>query len=344
MAKIKIIIPLLLLGIFESVFCQPYISAKDDSLIQEGIRLTIQQSYPEAISVFEQIKTNSPDSPVGYFFHAAALQTRMMDYENYHKEDKFLTLVERTIELSQDQIKKDSRNAWAYFFLGGGYGYLAFYQAKQKKLLEAFNSGKQSVNALERAIQIDPTLYDAYLGLGTYYFYRSKFSRYVDWLPLVNNDREKSLKMIETAMAKSRYSRYSARNGYCWICIEEENYEEGLRVAAKALQEFPDSRLFLWCAAKLNKKLERWREAASCFEKILLSLSEQNALTPHNEIVCRKNLVQIYLQLGEYRQAEEHCQKLSAMDLHETDRKKFEDNLRGIEKACGDKLLGLNRN
>lgn len=345
MAKTKFVIFfIIILGLFESLYCGPYISAKNDSLIKKGIRLTIQQSYQEAIVVFEQIETSSPDSPVGYFFHAAVLQTQMMDYENYQNEAEFLRLVRHTIELSQQQAKDEPRNAWAYFFLGGGYGYLAFYQAKQKNLLQAFNSGKQSVNALEKAIQIDPALYDAYLGLGTYYYYRSKFSRYVDWLPLVNNDREQSIKMIKTAMAKSRYSHYSAMNSYCWICIEEEKYQEGLEIATQVLQEFPQSRLFLWCAAKLSKKLKQWRAAANYFEKILFSLTKNKALSPRNEIVCRKNLTQIYLRLGEHRRAEEQCQKVSAMDLGEGDREKFEDDLRSIEKACGDKLLGWNRN
>ncbi len=296
--------------------------------------MSIEQSYPEAISIFAKMQDEMAANPVGYFFHAAVLQTQMMDYEIYDKETEFLTLVKKSIQLSKNLIRNPEKDPWAYFFLGGGYGYLAFYQGKQNKLIEAFKTGRNSIKVLEKALENDSSLYDLNFGLGTYKYYRSKLSRYFSWLPFVGDERAKGIAMIKTAMQKSRYSRYSAISGLCWICIEEENYEEGFEIIKQALEKFPESRIFLWCAAKTAQKLELWYKAAGYYEKILISLKKENVLSPYNEIICRVNLYGIYSKLERVQQTEEQCQKILAIHLNKADQKRLAKNFKTTQKSC----------
>ena len=322
--------------IVPSVCFSQLISTRSDSLIREGIRLSIEQSYPKAISIFTRMQEEMPANPAGYCFHAAVLQTQMMDYEIYDKEAEFLALVKKTIQLSQNHIRYTNKDPWAYFFLGGGYGYLAFYQGKQNKLMEAFKTSRNSMKALEKTLKNDSTLYDLYFGLGTYKYYRSKLSRYFTWLPFVGDERKQGIEMIKTAMQKSKYSRYSAMSGLCWIYIEEENYKEGFEIVKKALEEFPQSRIFLWCAAKTAKKLELWDEAAGYYEKILLSLKTENVLSPYNEIICRVNLCEIYAKLEKFQETEEQCQKILSIHLNKADQKRLSKNFKTTPKSCRD--------
>jgi len=322
------------------------ISTRSDSLIREGIRLSIEQSYPEAISIFTRMQEEMPANPAAYFFHAAVLQTQMMDFETYAKETEFLDLVKKTIRLSKSYLNDSPKEPWAHFFLGGGYGYLAFYQGKQSRLVEAFKTGRNSIKALEKALKNDSSLFDLYFGLGTYKYYRSKLSRYFTWLPFVEDERAEGIEMIKIAMEKSRYFRYSAMSGLCWICIEEENYEEGLEIIQQALEEFPESRIFLWCAAKTAKKLELWDEAAGYYEKILFSLKIENVLSPYNEIICRVNLYEIYSKFEKYQLAKEQCEKILAINLNKADQKRLSKNFKTTQKSCREfsketALLGL---
>jgi len=320
--------------ILPSVCLAQLISTRSDSLIRKGIRLSIEQSYLGAISIFSKMQEEMPTNPAGYFFHAAVLQTQMMDFETYDKENEFLDLVKKTILLSKNHLRDSQKEPWAYFFLGGGYGYLAFFQGKQNKLIEAFKTGRNSIKALEKALKNDRSLYDLYFGLGTYKYYRSKLSRHFTWLPFVEDEREEGIEMLKTAMAKSRYSRYGAMNGLCWICIEEENYEEGFEIIKQGLEEFPESRIFLWCAAKTAKKLELWDEAAGYYKKILLSLKTENVLSPYNELICRVNLYEIFSKLEKNQQAEEQCQKILAINLNKADQKRLSQNFKTIQKSC----------
>lgn len=324
-------------GLFFStkpLFASETTAVETDSLIKLGIRLSIEQSYTDAEAIFVAMKHRTPTDPAGYFFQAAVLQTRMMDAERYDQEKRFLGLVDSTIYFARKQLSKDKHDAWAYFFLGGGYGYLAFYQAKQKKYWTAFQNAKMSVGALERAVKIDSTLYDAYLGIGSYKYYRSKLSRHISWLPFVKDERAEGIAMIKLAMAKSRYSRYSAVNGISWIFIDEERYDEGLQLVESVLADFPDSRVFLWCAAKINKKMQRWRKAAEYYERILQSFEAQGILSPYNELTCRKNLSMLYRLLEDKQKAEAECAKVSAICARKEFKQKHAETLKEIEQNC----------
>lgn len=322
------------LVLHEAASGQELISSETDSLIKEGIRLSIKQSYGEAIALFQGLEKEIPNNPVGYFFHAAVLQSEMMDYEVYGQEAEFLSLIKRTIETAAAHLKQKPEDPWAYFFLGGGYAYLAFYQGKQNHYFEAFQNGRRSVRALEFALRADSTLYDVYFGLGTYKYYRSKLSRHFTWLPLVKDDRTEGIQMVRVAIKKSRYSQFSAINGFFWIALEEGNYQEGRQVLEVALNEFPESRLFLWCAAKLEMKCGRWHEAVFYLNKILDSLQNAEVLSPYNELTCRKNLYQSYVHLGEYRLAEFQCSKIMEIEIEKNAPKRYRSALKEMRNSC----------
>ncbi len=306
-----------------------------DSLVQLGIRNSIQQRYAEAITIFNKVKREDPRSPIGYFFHAAVIQTQMMDLENYENEPHFLAQVDSSLLFAKKQVRKN-KNAWAYFYIGGSYGYLAFYRSKQGKYWKAFAHAKRSVAALEQAVKLDPTLYDAYLGLGTYKYYRSKLSRHLTWLPLIHDEREKGIQFIKLAIDKSKYSNYSAMNGISWILMEEKRFEEGLDIVEPILEIFPESRVFLWAAAKLNHKMENWRKAADYYERILDSFEKQQVRSPINQIACRKNLCEMYLRLGEKSKALAECEKTIQIPLEFQNDKRVAQKLEALAKTCAD--------
>lgn len=316
-----------------SSHAQARLPAPLDSLVLRGIRLNMQQAYPEAESIFVQIQRQMPDSPVGYFFHAATLQARMMDFERYDEEETFFALAKKTVDLARQKIRQSRQDAWAYFFLGGGLGYMAFYQGKQDQLLDAFQNGLKCVQALEMALRVDSTLYDAYFGLGTYKYFRSKLSRYLTWLPFVPDERRRGIELIQRTVRQGRYARYAATNGFCWIALEEPEYlQEGWQRVQQTLAEFPESRVFLWCAAKMATKLERWQEALAYYSRILTSLKDNANLTAYNEFICRHRMAEIHLKLEDYTKALQACARAEALSLDDRSRQRLGENLQELRK------------
>lgn len=308
-----------------------------DSLLQEAILRTALQHYDRALSFTDRVIKIYPKEPIGYFFRAAVLQARMMDYENYGTDEKaFLEATGWCRQLAQQKLKDPAltgnAKAWAHFFFGSAIGYEAFVIGKKKKYFEAFHYGWQSIQHLEAALKIDPQLYDAYLGIGTYKYYRSKMSKSFRWLPFIKDEREMGMNMIRQALAQGRYSRTAAINGLGWILMDEDRPKEALALIDSALVTYPASRFFLWSAGEAAFRVKRYEQAAAHYRQILSSLQNENHLSPYLELVGRTRLAKVYQAAGKMDEACHELERIKLLGLSKRDRERGEEFLKESEK------------
>ncbi|MDZ7345072.1 MAG: hypothetical protein ONA90_11235 [candidate division KSB1 bacterium] len=295
---------------------------KIDSLLQRAIGLTTVQQYDEALALIDSVIRLAPQEPVGFLFHAAILQSRMLDYETFEDEKAFFKATSVCRKLAQTKVARRPKDAWAHFFLGSALGYEAFFLGKKQRYLEALRAGWQCLQHLETAVKLEPQLYDAYLGIGTYKYYRSKLSKNFSWLPFVDDEREAGISMIRQAAAKGRYSRYAAINGLAWILLAENRPEEALTLVDSVLAFFPTSRFFLWGAAEAAYRTKRYEKAGQHYQQILSSLQEEKRLAPYLEIVGRTRLAKVYLAASRTEAACQELGRIAAITLPREDRER----------------------
>jgi tetratricopeptide (TPR) repeat protein len=318
-----------------------FFSPRLDSLIALVVDETITQRYDSALAHVEQIESIFPENPVGPFFHAAVLHSIMLDYEDYSKEKEFKRAVERTIALSKKLLRRDPRNAWGHFFLGGGLGYMAFYYGKQTRYVQAFQTGLESIAALERALEADSTLYDAYLGIGTYKYYRSRLARFLTWLPFVRDERAEGIRMVRLAVEKGKFARFPAINSLAWILAAEKRFDEANRLAREALAAYPSSRFFMWTVAATERLLGRWENSLEQYQRLLASFEKENRLRPYNELVIRTRMAECYFELGKWVESDEQRKLALAVPLSRKEKrraKKYLQKLEHLSKALERRL------
>ncbi|MCA9731579.1 tetratricopeptide repeat protein [candidate division KSB1 bacterium] len=286
-----------------TLFSQEYLSNQTIERVRVIISQTVLQHYDEALTICDSLENEFPQKPVGYFFHAATLQSRMLDYENYDEIDDFFKNTQFAVELSKNDLKNYPNSSWPNFFLGGAIGYEAMVRGKSNELFRAFRDGWKSIRALQNALEIDSTNYDIYLGIGTYKYYRSQLSKYLKWLPFVDDEREMGKSMIRTAIDRGKLTRPAAINGLFWILVKEENYPEAEQLINTAITEYPGSRFFLWGKAKLEFKQGNWLEARNSYMAILETYRKENVSTPFNKMQCYTYLAEIYFNLGNLPEA-----------------------------------------
>jgi tetratricopeptide (TPR) repeat protein len=318
-------------------------AAKIDSLVRQAISLAIAQKYDQALARADSVVKLAPEEPVGFFFRAAVLQARMLDYGTLEDEKAFFNATSACRKLAKKKLRQNVKDAWAHFFLGSALGYEAFFLGKKKRYLEAFRTGWQSIQHLEAALKHDPELYDAYLGIGTYKYYRSKMSKSFSWLPFVDDERADGIHMVRQAIANGRYSRSAAINGLSWILMDENRSKEALVLVDSALTIYPGSRFFLWAAAAAAYRIERYNQAADCYSQILRSLQDENALSPYMELVCRTRLARAYQAANKMETACQELQRIEALELSKNDRSRGEAFLKEValyRKECEGRLTG----
>jgi len=303
-----------------------------DQLIRQGIRRAILQDFEGAFSAFEQLQRHFPTHPAGYFYQAATLQSQMLDYEEDFSEEEFLRQIRRTISLCDSLIRQNPRDARAYFYKGGALSYLGLHWSRKKRWFSAFRSALKGVHNLEKAVELDSTLYDAYLGIGTFKYWRSRLTRFLTWLPFVSDERQKGIRLIQKAIRGGRYSQAAAINELVWIYLDQGRWKEAIEWSKRGLQDYPGSRFFLWPLAEAYFRSGRYREAIQTYQEILDSWATEIYNNGYNDLICYLRIAVSYLNLGQYQRVIDSCKKAFELKLAKTVQKRARKKLTFLRK------------
>lgn len=275
------------------------------SAIIEGINKILLQQYEEALRYFQKITEQYPNHPAGYLYQIATLETRAMDLEYPTQENVFDSLLTRACTVAQTLP-----HPWREYYLGSADGYRAYHAAEKKEWVGAFRYGSSSASYFESAIAYDSTCYEAYAGLGTYYFWKSQKTSFLAWLPFVGDKRAEGIRFLQIAAEHSEFNRYSAMSSLISIFLETKQYAEAERWATRALNAFPDNRVFLWGKATALDRAQRTREAVTAYEQLLRAIQRDIPAHPYNEIVCRLNLAKAKIALHDTTMVSFHLERI----------------------------------
>jgi len=292
----KLIFFLLILAYLFSpgAFAQSKFTDEVDSLIQTGIDFIHQDKFSEGIAGFKQIIQKYPEEPVGYFFVAASYQAIIDDYRNETYKPDFEGYIDTAIVKAEKKINNDSNSAQDHFYLGGAYGYKGIYKSFRGDWWGAFKDARKAKSHLDKALEINPELYDCYFGLGAYHYWGSIKSRIFWWLPFIGDDREKGIKQYKLTMEKGRYAKEEAKYGLLRVYIEEKDYLKALELAEEVKSLNPDDPFVFWMRGQAYIGLNNWDEALRTYQRLLLHFKSSTYYDLMAEVECRYWLAYIY--------------------------------------------------
>jgi tetratricopeptide (TPR) repeat protein len=239
-------------------------------LVKEGLEYSYMEKYTEAESLFNLVIERFPDDPAGYFFKAALLDLYMLDFSTDEREGEFFELLKKAIDKSEKWERgKDNRTlAWAHFYKGASLSYKAMRLGRRRSFLKALANGLSAINELKRAVKFDSTLYDAYLGLGTYDYIISELPKFLKWLPFFGDRKEEAIKKMRIASEKSFFAKVAAMDALSWTLAYNGNTREAIEIARRLVGMYPESRSFRWTLAYALRRAGRWREALGIYKEL----------------------------------------------------------------------------
>jgi len=324
----------------------PVFAQQDGSAspIELGIEFTIEQRYSEAEAAFQQFINEHPDDPAGYFYRGAAVQARMMDWDTEEDDKDFLRWIEQAERLARQRLRRDPNDATAHYYLGSALSYKAYHHGRRKHYPSALRHGLRAVAELEKALRLDSTVTDAYYGIGTYKYWRSRLTAFLHWLPLVEDEREVGIAMIRRAAQGPGPGRLAAQNGLAWILLDAGHVEESIQWSQRGLARFPRSRFFLWPLADAYFRKGAYALAAETYKTILQTLVEEGKPSPTTELQCRWRLARCYAAMEDCEAALQEVQTARALKLSPPVERKLKgrlEKLRAMERDCEKKQPAL---
>lgn len=180
-----------------------------------------------------------------------------LDPLNPSRDAAFLTRVEAAIAATEAWTVRDPLRAEAWFYLGGAYGARVQWRSLRRQLLSAARDGKRIKDAMERALMLDPSLQDAYFGVGLYHYYAdvapaaAKILRFLLLLP--GGDRRQGLQEMLRARRAGQLAEseadYQLHFVYLWY---EKDTNRALELLAGLSQRHPRNPHFLQVDAEIR--------------------------------------------------------------------------------------------
>jgi tetratricopeptide (TPR) repeat protein len=279
--------------------------------ITEGIELTINNQFDAAIDVFRSASKSDPNDYRPYFYLAATLDSKMTHYENDAEAFAFNAAIDSVIKrVEMVMALTPSTNAELVFYLGSAYGYRAYFLGRRGNWYSALSNGKRATALLQQSIMLDSTLYDAYLGIGTYKYWLYSKLKFITWLPFIPDDREQGVRMIKKTIEMNARSKYMAMHQLIYILADYNRAEEAVGYADTLLARYPESQFMLWAAAHAYQKSGSLNHASSVYEKLSLLLADDPNPNPSHLIRCSYKLAEIYMQQARYEACFAECTRI----------------------------------
>jgi tetratricopeptide (TPR) repeat protein len=172
-------------------------------------------------------------------------------------DQQFSTLAAAAVAASDAWTKREPGRGEAWFYLAGAYAPLVQWRVLRSERLAAARDGKKIKDALERALRLDPTLNDAYFGIGLYHYYAdvapmaAKILRWLLWLP--GGDRVAGLQEMLRARDRGELLRgeadYQLHVIYLWY---ERKTQQALDLLEKLDARYPHNPLFRRLIAEIR--------------------------------------------------------------------------------------------
>jgi tetratricopeptide (TPR) repeat protein len=247
----------------------------------------------------------------------------LLDPESHALDDEFSLAVDHAIDSTEAWIEREPEDAEAWFYNGGAYAARVQWRVLRDAKLSAARDGKKIKLALERAVELDPTIEDAYFGIGLYKYYAdvvpaaAKILRFLLLLP--GGDREEGLEQMLRARSRGRLLQgeadYQLHVIYLWY---ERQTPRALQLLQSLHDRYPANPLFLAQTAEIQDAYQHDVTASlATWRALLAAAREQRANAPVlSEVQARLGIAK---QLEALHQTDDAIEMLQAIVvLHPT--------------------------
>jgi len=255
-----------------------------------GLDLVMDGDLDRAQEIFRQIELADPQSPLGYLLEADVLWWRiyyttanLIDPDVFDVTDSQITpydahfedIINVTIRKAEARWRAGDDVARSYLYEGMAYALKARLAGLRDKDLPTARAGKRMRSYLLKALQLDPGLTDAYLGIGIYNYFVDTLSSIVKLLAwfirLPGGSRVEGLRQLELVARKGELGRNDAKFYLAkdYSRSEERQYRTSMKLFEELAQEFPHNPLWPMLVGSLHFRLNERDQGEQIYWEVL---------------------------------------------------------------------------
>jgi tetratricopeptide (TPR) repeat protein len=311
--KQVIVVTILFAFAMASVNAQWSILNKEaDSIVLKGAAHIYNMEFNEAEQCFRDVQSKFPEHPAGYFLAAMVDWWKILVDKPRATLYKtaFLSNIQRTIDLCDSLLLRNSGNINALFFKAGSLGYRGRFYVEDQSWLSAVKDGSSAYDLLVECLKVAPNNSDIALGTGIYnYFAQAIPEKYPIIKPLMlfmpSGDTTIGLLQLKSAASKARYVSVEAKTVLMQIYYIFTNRPyDCLPVIEDLYNSYPNNPYFKKYYARTLVRVGSWRKFEQIWREILIDCI--NKVYGYNNDLAREAMYYIGMALqnrGEYTDA-----------------------------------------
>ncbi len=295
-----------------SISAAGYLDSNKIEYLAKIQQLLYNDKFHEAESLTTIMIDKYPDHPIGYLCQAINLTSEMLDREENLYSEQFNQLIETTLSKASNIIDTASAStcAWMCLFSGHAKAYRALWTSHFGSFVEGIKLARQAKSEYQRGLEYDSSLYDLYVGLGLYHYWKSAKAGVLRWVGLFKDEREKGIAELYLAVDSSVISQESARSALILVQLDIKEYDSVIFNCHEMLRKYPDGKALLWPLAKAYFEKKDYRNALSTF-RLLRERVATDSGNYFNLIECDYRLYQCYEKLAMDAEAERVARRAS---------------------------------
>jgi|GEM_PF-1523676 len=282
--------------------------------VRDLMSLVLTERFASADSLARKVKNDLPDSPLGSLLRMAVIEFKMTDWSTDEGEDDFMAEFDRANAMTRDVInneKDPAKRAKAHMFRGFALGFKAVHYARRYQeatnVLRGLKYGKEALDEITRAQELDSTLYDCYLAMGIYDLAISYAQKKVPWIQ-AENRKKKGMAELALATEKSELFKPVAFLAYVYVYMYEGNPDLAIQYLNFLKSNYPNSRTLMWLEAEVYLENERWYYAEKSSEALLAELEKNQPNCYVNQAEAHIYLARARYHLGDKEGARKHLE------------------------------------
>ena len=290
---------------------------------------TLNSEYDKAVGNASLLIRLYPKEPFPRFLLTTIYMYILRSYWDFPTDEQY-EIYKRKFSIAAADARKACdeypvQNAMIYFVRGMVLGVEAMVHLQDKEWLDSYSKGKSAVAALEKSLEIDPTNYDAYLGLGMFEYYCSKLTgavKILAWVVGFSGNSEKGIEYVTKAMTHGRYAEGSAKVFLAYAYIQfEDKLDEGVELAKTLRVQYPRNFTFIEYLLRAARKLppERATEGIRWIDSYVRTPNWKDEVilfVPFNLEMVDYVEASLYLARNDYAAARNLLEPVSACNHH----------------------------
>lgn len=224
--------------------------------------------FDAAEKAADKLAAEHPGDPAGPFFQSVVMYQRFAagDARDGRTMEEFQRRSRAAVDAAQAWISTDA--ARGEYYLGAAHGFRARVFAAQRKYLRALPEALSGVRHLKKALNLDPGLEDAYLGLGMYHYYRARMPAAAKPFAFLitgeGADAAQGLAELRRVAERGGSAKMEARSVLAAILASdrERAYDESATLLGGLMERYPHNPLYRLRRVYVAEERGRYDDAA----------------------------------------------------------------------------------